>query len=84
MCIINFGDEDVYLYPENVVGIMQEEKIILRDIQTGTAQEAICEVDEGEEAGFFSELVYADKATEGNLILSSLGIVRQVVFKYCY
>ena len=74
LCIINFGDEDVYLYPEKKVGILQEEKVTQHDLQTETAYEAVCEVDEGEEAGFFSELAYEDKITEGRVITSPADI----------
>ena len=51
---------------------MQEKKITIEDIQTETAHESICEVDEGEEAGFFSELSYKDKTAEGKVIVSPL------------
>ena len=49
ICIINFGDEDVHLYPDRKVGILQEEKLRLKDIQTNTSYVSICEVDDGEE-----------------------------------
>ena len=60
----------MHLYPEKEVGILQEEKVTLQALQTKTAYEAICEVDEEEEAGFFSELTYEDKNTEGKVITS--------------
>ena len=53
---------------------MQEEKVTLQEIQTETAHEVICVVHEGEEAGFFSELAYEDKATEGKVITSPADI----------
>ena len=68
VCIINFGDEEAHLYPGKTVRIEHEEKVTSQDLQTETAYEAICKVDEGEEAGFFSELAYEDKITEGNVI----------------
>ena len=74
ICIINFGDEDAYLHPEKKVGILQEEKVTQQDLQTATAYEAIYKVDEGEEAGFFSELAYEDKITEGKVITSPADI----------
>ena len=74
ICIINFGDEDVHLYPDRKIGILQEEKLGLKDIQTNTSYELICEVDEGEETGFFSELAYDDKITEGKIITSPADI----------
>ena len=74
ICIINFGDEEAQIYPEKKVGILQEEKVTQQDLQTETAYEAICEVDEGEEAGFFSELAYEDKITEGKVITSPADI----------
>ena len=70
ICVINFGDEDVHLYPDRKIGILQEEKLRLKDIQTNTSDESICEVDDGEETGFFSELAYDDKITEGKIIIS--------------
>ena len=42
----------------------------LKDIETNTSYESICEVDDGEETGFFSELAYDDKITEGKIITS--------------
>ena len=56
------------------MGILQEEKVTQQDIRTATAYEAICEVDEGEEAGFFSEPAYEDKITEGRVITSPADI----------
>ena len=46
----------------------------LKDIQTNTSYESICEVDDGEETGFFSELAYDDKITEGKIITSPADI----------
>ena len=74
ICIINFGDEDVHLYPDKKLGTLQEEKIKLKDTQTNTSYESICEVDDGEETGFFSELAYDDKITEGKIITSPADI----------
>ena len=74
ICIINFGDEDVHLYPDKKIGTLQEEKLKLKDLQTNTSYESICEVDEGEEAGFFSEPEYEDKITEGKIITSPADI----------
>ena len=74
ICIINFGDEDVHLYPDKKLGTLQEEKIKLKDTQTNTSYESICEVDDGEETGFFSELSYDDKITEGKIITSPADI----------
>ena len=70
ICIINFGDEDVQLSPDKRVGILQEEKVTSNDLKTDTSYEAICEVDEGEETGLFSELAYEDKITEGKVLTS--------------
>ena len=74
ICIINFGDEKVQLYPDKRVGILQEEKVTSQDLQTNTSHEAICEVDDGEEPVFFSELAYKDKITEGKVITSPVEI----------
>ena len=74
ICIINFSDEDTHLYPDKKIGILQEEKLNPKDLQTNTSYESICEVDEGEEAGFFSELAYEDKITEGKVIISPADI----------
>ena len=46
----------------------------LKDIQTNTSYDSICEVDDGEEKGFFSELAYDDKITEGKIITSPADI----------
>ena len=73
ICLINFGDEKVYLYPERRISVLQE-KLIPQDLQTDTAYEAVCEVDEGEETGFFSELAYEDQITEGKVITSPADI----------
>ena len=54
VCVINFGDEEVHLYPEKKVGILLEERVTQQDLQTNTSYEAICEVDDGEETVFFS------------------------------
>ena len=70
ICIINFGDEDVQLSPDKRVGILQEEKVTSNDLKTDTSYEAICEVDEGEETGLFSELAYEDKIAEGKVLAS--------------
>ena len=70
ICIINFGDEDVQLSRDKRVGILQEEKVTSNDLKTDTSYEAICEVDEGEETGLFSELAYEDKITEGKVLAS--------------
>ena len=56
ICIINFGDEDAHLYPEKKVGTLQEEKVTQQHLQPATAYEAICGVDEGEEAGHLVNL----------------------------
>ena len=74
ICIISFGDEDAHLYPDKKIGTLQEEKLNPKDLQTNTSYESICEVDEGEEAGFFSELAYEDKITEGKVITSPADI----------
>ena len=74
ICIINFGDEDVHLYPHRKIGVLQEEKLKLKDIQTNTSYESICEVDDGEETGFFSELAYDEQITEGKIIISPADI----------
>ena len=74
ICIINFGDEDVHLYPDRKIGVLQEEKLRLKDIQTNTSYESICEVNDGEETGFFSEVAYDDKITEGKIITSPADI----------
>ena len=74
ICIINFGDEDVHLYPDRRLGILQEEKIKLKDTLTNTSYESIYEVDDGEETGFFSELAYDDKITERKVITSPADI----------
>ena len=68
ICIINFGDEDVHLYPDRKL------KLKLKNIWTNTSYESICEVDDGEETGFFSELAYDDKITEGKIITSPADI----------
>ena len=81
VCIINFGDEEAHLYPEKKVGILHEEKVTSQDLQTETAYEAMCEVDEGQEAGFFSELAYEDKITEGKVITSPADINPRVKLK---
>ena len=47
ICIINLGDEDAHLYPDKKIGTFQEEKINLKDLQTNTSYESICEVEEG-------------------------------------
>ena len=78
ICVINFGDEEVHLYPEKRIGILQEEKLTQQDLQTDTAYEAICEVDEGGEAGLFSELAYEDRITEGKVITFPVDISPQV------
>ena len=74
ICIINLGDEDAHLYPDKKIGTLQEEKLNPKDLQTNTSYESICEVDEGDEAGFFSELAYEDKITEGKVITSPADI----------
>ena len=74
ICIINLGDEDAHLYPDKKIGTLQEEKLNPKDLQTNTSYESICEVDEGEEAGFFSELSYEDKITEGKVFTSPADI----------
>ena len=78
ICIINFGDEDVHLYPEKKMGTLQEEKVTPQGLQTDTSYEAICEVDEGEETVLFSELAYEDKITEGKVISSPTDISPRV------
>ena len=77
ICIINFGDEEAHLYPDKKIGTLQEEKLNPKDLQTNTSYESICEVDEGEEADFFSELAYKDKITEGKVITSPADIQPQ-------
>ena len=72
--IINFGDEDVHLYPDKKIAKTQEEKLNPKDLQTNNSHESICEVDEGEEAGFFSELAYEDRISEGKVITSPADI----------
>ena len=74
ICLINFGDEEVYLYQERRMGVLQEKKLTPQDLQTDMAYEAVCEVDEGEETGFFSELAYEDQITEGKVITSPADI----------
>ena len=74
ICIINFGDEDAHLYSDKKIGTLQEEKLKPKDLQTNTSYKSICEVDEEEEAGFFSELAYEDKITEGKVITSPADI----------
>ena len=70
ICIINFGDEDVQLSENRKVGTLQEKEVTSKYLKTNTSYEAICEVDEGEETGLFSELAYEDKITEGKVITS--------------
>ena len=40
ICIINFGDDDVHLYPKKKMGTMQEEKVTLQELQTEASHEA--------------------------------------------
>ena len=74
ICIINFGDEDAILYPDKKLGTFHAKKLGLKDLQTNTSYESICEVEEGEEVGLFSELAYEDKITEGKVIISPADI----------
>ena len=72
ICIINLGDEDALLYPDKKLGTFHAKKVELKDLQRNTSYESICEMEEGEEAGLFSELAYEDKITEGKIIISPL------------
>ena len=74
ICIIHFRDEDAELHPERKTGMLKEEKLSPKDLQTNTSYESICEVDDGEETGFFSELAYEDRITEGKVITSPADI----------
>ena len=74
ICVIHLGDEDVQLSQDKKVGTLQEEKVTSKDLKTNTSNEAICEVDEGEETGLFSELAYEEKITEGKVITSPADI----------
>ena len=78
ICIINFSDEDAQLYPDKKLGTFQEKKLNLKDLQTNTSYESICEVEEGEEASIFRELAYEDKITEGKVIISPADIYPRV------
>ena len=66
------------LQTDKQLGIFQEEKVTQKNLQRDTFYEAICKVDEGEETGFFSELAYDDKITEGKFITSPADINPQV------
>ena len=46
------------------------QKLNPKDLRSHTSYESICEEDEEEEAGFFSELAYEVKITEGKVITS--------------